>query len=45
MSNEVIKCLPITNPVFAGSKPRGDFMVRSIKRVPVTPRVNSELSP
>ena len=46
--NERVKCLPITNPVFAGSKPWGDFMVRSIKRVPGTPRdlvVNSELSP
>ena len=46
-SNEIIKCLPITNPVFTGSKLRSDFMVRSIKRVPGTPRnlvVNRELS-
>ena len=37
MSNELIKCLPITNPGFAYSKPLGDFMVRSIKRVPAIP--------
>ena len=37
MSNELIKCLPITNPGFAYSKPLGDFMVRSIKRVPGIP--------
>ena len=42
-----IKCLPITNPVFADSKAQGDFMARSIKRVPETPRdlaVNNKLS-
>ena len=48
-SNEIIKFLPITNPVFAGSKSQGDFMVGLIKRVLGTPRdlvVNSEqLSP
>ena len=37
MSNELIKCLPITNPGFPDSKPPGDFMVRSIKRVPGIP--------
>ena len=37
-NNEIIKCLPIANPEFAGSKPLGGFMVRSIKRVPGTPR-------
>ena len=47
-SNEIIKCLPITPPGFAGSKPLGGFMVRSIKRVPGTPRdlvLKSKLSP
>ena len=47
-SNEITKCLSITNPVFARLKPPGDFMVRLIKRVPGTPRdlmVSSELSP
>ena len=47
-SNEIIQCLPITNPVFAGSKQQHDFMIRSIKRVPGTHRdlmVNIELSP
>ena len=34
MSNELIKCLPITNPGLADSKLPGDFMVRSIKREP-----------
>ena len=29
-SNELIKCLPISNPEFANSKPLGGFMVRSI---------------
>ena len=41
----MIKCLPITNPEFADSKPSGGFMIRSIKRVPATPRdlmVNSQ---
>ena len=33
MSNELIKCLPITNAGFADSKPLGDFMVRSIERI------------
>ena len=37
-SNEIIKCLPIASPEFAGSKPLGDFMVRSVKRVPGTHR-------
>ena len=37
-NNEIIKCLPIANPGFAGSKPLGGFMVRSIKRGPGTPR-------
>ena len=48
MSNEIIKFLPITNLWFAGSKPLGGFMVRSIKRVPEIARdleVNSKLSP
>ena len=44
----MIKCLPITNPGFAGSKqPLGCFMVRTVKRVPGPPRdlvVNSKLS-
>ena len=47
-SNEIIQWLPITNPVFAGSKQQDDFMIRSIKRVPGTHRdlmVNIELSP
>ena len=47
-SNELITCLPITNPGSAGSKPIGDFMVRSIKWVPETPRDlvgNIKLSP
>ena len=47
-SNELITCLPITNPGFAGSEPIGDFMVRSIKWVPETPRDlvgNGKLSP
>ena len=46
-SNEIIWYLPITNPGFAGSKPPGGFIIRSIKRVPRTPRevvVNSKLS-
>ena len=37
-SEEIIKCLPITNPGFDGSKPLGSFMVRCIKRVPGTVR-------
>ena len=37
MSNELRKCLPITNPGLADSKPPRDFMVRSIKRVPGIP--------
>ena len=47
-SSELIKCLPITSPGFAGSKSPGGFMVRSIKGVPGTSRdlkVNSKLSP
>ena len=48
MINELIKCLPITNPGFPDSKPPGDFMVRSIKRVPGIPGdsvLNIKLSP
>ena len=37
-SNEIIKCLPITSPGFAGSKQPGGFMFRSIKKVPGTTR-------
>ena len=42
-SDEIIKCLPITNSGFAGSKPLG-----GLKRVPGTPRnlvANIKLSP
>ena len=45
MKEQWIKCLAITNPGFAGSKPLAGFMVRSIKRVPEIPRdlvVNSQ---
>ena len=37
-SNEIIKCLPVTNSGFPGSRPPGGFMVISIKRVPGIPR-------
>ena len=37
-SNKIIKCLPVTNSGFAGSRPPGAFMFISIKRVPGIPR-------
>ena len=47
-NKEIITCLPITNPGFAGSKPPGGSIVRSIKIVPEVPRdlvPNSKLTP